>query len=176
MFDLIGQVAIKLGPLFLTEFLNTPEILGLFMAFCGDKRPETFRGCAIGCLGEILEYTGAGAAQFVPTIWPLIEALLQDTSTTIRHNSLFLAGEAIQLMPAEMIASFDPAALQRVFNLVGKNILPKPQYDDLNATEEDRALSDKCCIYCITFCCYSSYIIPISSIKCYPWAITISCR
>eukprot|EP00461_Guttulinopsis_vulgaris_P001778 UN01778 len=85
-FELIGQLARWLGPVFLVEYLNSQERLNLLIQFCSPERPDTFRGNAVGCLAEILQFTGAAAAHFTPILFPLVATLVQDQSAGVRSQ------------------------------------------------------------------------------------------
>jgi hypothetical protein len=87
--DLIGILAKMLGVSFLTHF---DVLLSPLMKFTRPSRVHSDRSMAIGCLGEVVQFTGPDCIKYASTLLELIPVGLADPHESVRRNCAFTLG------------------------------------------------------------------------------------
>jgi hypothetical protein len=87
--DLIGVMAKMLGVSFLPHF---DQMLQPLLKFTRPSRVHSDRSMAIGCLGEVLQFTGPDCIKYAKTVLELLPDGLADPHEAVRRNCAFCLG------------------------------------------------------------------------------------
>lgn len=112
--DVFGAMATILGPDFGQAF---GSVLPLISQYSNEKRNNSERSMAVGCLGEIIVGLKSGVTQFTQPLLEIIYRGLRDDEADVRSNAAFAAGVLVEHSNADLAPQYQHilTALQPYF-------------------------------------------------------------
>lgn len=124
--DVVGVLAQVVGgefePIFRQMFPN-------LVKFCQPHRPASDRSMAIGCIAEVTEAIGTRLEEYLPGVFTVVLAGLNDPSVAVRRNSAFCLGTIVTTNIPVVRQAYAQCltALQPLFNIAGASERDKEQ-------------------------------------------------